>query len=1016
MISALVRQHRAVHILFITVFILGYLSLQKLGREELPEFGGDGLNITAILPGGSPQEVDLKVARPLHNAIKDIPGVEQVTSTSREGLVSLAVELMTDESDHVGLRREITQVLSQVPDLPDELEGPYVSRQQDRLFPAITLLFKGGTDVERHIEWLKVAQILSGLSELDAVEVLGDRDRRVEIRLDPIRLQHAALRIDGVAHAVQAALTDAGAGQVDQRMNTMRMRTRVQPATVAEIANLPLQTRNGVIPIHQIASVVDALEQEKVRVLHDGERVWYINLFRRSGSNITDLSRKVREITSHLNQQFEDDQQPYSIDILYDRSTVVTGNLDEMKVAILQGMALVLLILWLFLGIRNAFYAAIGIPFSFFAVFIAMDLLGLSINTLTLFGLVLVCGMIVDDAIVVLENIHRKRIEGKTGIAAIAAGLKEVAPAVVAATGTTIAAFLPLLLMTGGMGMYITQIPQVAILALIASLVECLFILPVHLYRRTSGDRSEGRAHRAMVSAAGAFANLAGALVRYPYRSLTGFTLLLFVTGAVAYVNMDFELFSASETRVIRFHLEFPKSTDLDSMQELIDHGIEQMAPYRNQLDDIIGIIGWKSYNYRTEVRNHLATLELILADKDLSYDDARQLSDELASRLDSLPGLVRLQVSLETNSPPKDAPVSIYLYGNDSESLKGSSRRVRRILSEIPAIEHISDPMEDGIPEQVFEVNGETARFYGLSANEIGTLLRWAVTGFKAGKIDRGDEVIDLYVKSGTSHLTHLTRADGRVLPLSELGDFTLITAPDGVFRHNGDRYITIEAEINEDLSSVFRTHREIEARLNASVLSTGVTFEQQGEFSQTQESLTSMIQSGVIAIGLSYLILATLFRSFAQPIIVLMVIPLAYMGVVWGMTLTGQTLTLMGFVGVVGLIGIVVNDALVWVSFYNSSREAGLDSKRAAVKAVERRFQPIWLTTLTTVCGLLPASLGDGAGIAQAMAHTMVYGLVTSSFLLLVFLPVCVVVLDDLTDRIGHTFRSIMPAIAPA
>jgi multidrug efflux pump subunit AcrB len=392
---------------------------------------------------------------------------------------------------------------------------------------------------------------------------------------------------------------------------------------------------------------------------------------------------------------------------------------------------------------------------------------------------------------------------------------------------------------------------------------------------------------------------------------------------------------------------------------------------------------------------------------------NAPQIADEVEAELMLLPGLKRLKRSLETNSPPTGVPVSVYLYSEDPVALRQTTKRVRESLYSIDSIRHVSDPMEDGVRESVFKLDSRRTSFYGLNSDLIASLIRASVTGIKVGKIDRGNEVIDVYVMSDLAHepLSAIAREDGTVVPTGELGEFVEQSSATVVRRFQDLRYVEITAEVDEKVMSVFRTHREIETLIDESILLPGVSFEQRGEYSENQKSLASMIQAGLIGLGLSYFILTWLFRSFLQPVIVLLAIPLAYMGVVWGMTLTGQTLDLMGFVGVVGLIGIVINDSLVWVSFYNRAKDEGLDTVSAAVGAVKQRFRPIWLTTITTVGGLIPVSLSGSAGIANAMANTMVYGLMAASVLLLLFLPVCVVAIDEVVARANDLKKGLKP-----
>jgi len=532
---------------------------------------------------------------------------------------------------------------------------------------------------------------------------------------------------------------------------------------------------------------------------------------------------------------------------------------------------------------------------------------------------------------------------------AITQGLKEVAPAVMAATGTTIAVFMPLMLMSGGMGEYISLIPKVAILALVASLVECFIILPVHMYQQNISVALHAESWRVRLRTmmdwlADYFGRCSMVLVQRPFWSLFGFLGLFFVTSGVAYLKMDFKLFEATETRAIKFHIEFDRVVDLESNYQLLKFTLSQLGEIEKEFTDVVLINGFRNHNYQRTIRENVASVELLLTQDAIDRGTAVEIADEVEAKLMQLPGVLRVQRSLETNSPPTGTQVEVYLYSEDTVALRETGRRVRQALYSIDSIRHVSDPMEDGT-----------------------------------------------------------------VIPTSELGEFYDQTSADVVKRFQGFRYISITAEVDEKVMSVYKTHRQIEALIDQSILLPGVTFDQRGEYSETQKSLASMIQAGLLGLGLSYFILTLLFRSLLQPIVVLLAIPLAYMGVVWGMTLTGQTLDLMGFVGVVGLMGIVINDSLVWVSFYNRARDEGLDAIDAAVGAVKQRFRPIWLTTITTVGGLIPVSLSESAGIANAMANTMVYGLTAASLLLLLFLPVCVVAMDQSVIRVSQITQSL-------
>ncbi len=1016
MIATIFKQRRAINLLFFILFILGLLALNKLGTAELPNIPSSGLNVTAVLPGASPEEMDRKVARLIQSAVRDISGIEDVTSQSRESNVSMQIKFIEGQQNIDALAREVTQIISQVEDLPEDLRGPYISKPVNRVFSAMTLVFKGGTDLERHNAWFEIEQVLKNIEQVEYIDALGDRERRVEVQLDPIKLQRLGLRIDEVSLMIQGAITEQSAGRMETFLSMYRMRIKALPQSIKEIEALPITINDVNIRLSQIADIREVLEPENVSVDYHGEKAWYINIYRRDGSKIADLSNAIHKVVEHVNKSFEQNKQPLELVIIQDRSDIVDRVLGELSSAIIFGMVLVLLVLWCFFGFHNALYAAIGIPFSFVATFIAMDIINIGLNTFTLFGLVLVCGMIVDDSIVVLESICRKFEEGLDAPQAIKKGLIEVMPAVFASTGTTIAAFLPLLLMTGGMGDFVSQIPKVAILALIASLVECFMILPIHIYQRrhklTKFNKFKHNAfNQAMERLGDKMSKLVSRLIMTPYRVMLGFSCVLIFTGTFGYYTMDFELFDAEEVRSVRVHLTFPKTTDLEMTTRLLSHKRSALTEVP-LVKDVIILNGWNDYNYAKESKSHLATIDIRLEKQAFEAENAKKVVANVKQILSQLPGLERLLIIKAMNKPPVPSPVSIFLYGNDDKLLAQAADRVINQLDSIPSIYNIINPLEDGIPELVFEVDEEMAAHYGLRAEEIGHLLHFSVTGDKIAKVDMGNEILDVYVLGKrptnwqSNQVNQISLQNGAIISLEQLGVFNKKMAPDVVKRYQGNRYIKITANIDNNIQSNYKTHRDIERLVTDDLLPIGVSFEQLGEYSNTQKSLTSMYQSALLSLGLVYLMLAMLFRSYTQPLVVLMTIPLAYIGVVWGMSLLGRDVSLFGLVGIIGLIGIVVNDSLVWVNCYNNLREQNsrdkLSSQMAAVKAVKLRFRPIMLTTLTTVIGLSPVAMSKSAGIAGSMASTIVSGLVAASLMLLLFLPICVVIIDDLTQKL--------------
>ncbi len=349
MIATIFKQRRAINLFFFILFILGLLALNKLGTAELPNIPSSGLNVTAVLPGASPEEMDRKVARLIQSAVRDISGIEDVTSQSRESNVSMQIKFIEGQQNIDALAREVTQIISQVEDLPEDLRGPYISKPVNRVFSAMTLVFKGGADLERHNAWFEIEQVLKNIEQVEYIDALGDRERRVEVQLDPIKLQRLGLRIDEVSLMIQGAITEQSAGRMETFLSMYRMRIKALPQSIKEIEALPITINDVNIRLSQIADIREVLEPENVSVDYHGEKAWYINIYRRDGSKIADLSNAIHKVVEHVNKSFEQNKQPLELVIIQDRSDIVDRVLGELSSAIVFGMVLVLLVLWCFL-------------------------------------------------------------------------------------------------------------------------------------------------------------------------------------------------------------------------------------------------------------------------------------------------------------------------------------------------------------------------------------------------------------------------------------------------------------------------------------------------------------------------------------------------------------------------------------------------------------------------------------------------------------------------------------------
>lgn len=1003
----LVAQRRAVQLFFIIVLVAGLISLGQLGREELPEPVDeyDGMTITAQLPGASPQEVDRSIARPIHAALKSMSGVKEVDSNASEGALYSRVRFKRGASDPDTLSREISQRINQITDFPLETEGPHVSQFKARLWEDMTLVFTGGDDLGRHQQWRWVEQQISSLPGISELVIKGDRPRRIDVQVNGLAMAAAGTRIDQLAGQLHNALDERAAGRIDNRMDLHQLRVETRPQSPEALADIAVVTQGGYRPLQQLASIENTLEPERLSVTADSKAAWYINVYREPGSNIEIISEDIRAVVDEVNRGFEQRGESYRLLVLKDRSEMVKRSFADLQISIGLGISLVMLVLWLFVGFRNALHAALGIPFAFLASFIVMQWLGLNLNILTLFGLILVCGMVVDDTIVVLENILRHYEAGGDRLQALRRGVGEVAPSVVVATATTIAAFFPLLLMTGDMGKVLSAIPKVTIIALVASLVECFVILPVHLYSNQNHAAKRPLLHNAMARGAELCTAMTVRILDRPRLSLSLLIVLIALTVMMA-AKTHFTLGNETEIRAVKVSVEFSHDTDLATTRRYLQQAEAALQSFRPAIAHIVNTAGWRQRGFYTEQQPYVATLEIFLSPEAMPIVSARPLSESLKETLrQQLPASAQLGVVLDTNTPSADSPIKVYVYSNNNESLLALAKQLRGQLATIPGLVELSDPLTNGIREDVFKVDHAAARRYGIGPGDISRLMHMAVTGFEVGKMELDGEMVPVHVSGAGSRfndrhtLSHIALEDGRQLPLRQLGVFEHRQTAASITRNNDIRYLVIEGQIDPVEASLQQVQAGIEQLLASQQFPPGSRALQKGDFDEVAQSLVSMGQAALLAVGLCYLLLTLLCRSYTQPLVILLVAPLAVIGVVWGQWLSGDGLSLFGVAGIIGLIGIVLNDALVWIGFYNRRRPQVTTAREAAIATVSLRFRPIFLTTITTVLALLPAAV-FGAGIATDIARITVFGLSGATLLLLLFFPLFVVSMERCQD----------------
>jgi len=979
--------------------------LFSIAREELPEVIGNGVLVSAALPGVAPREIDETVARPLHQLLKDVPGVREIASISTFGELLCTVEFRTGE-DRQGLGREVEQIVSQYSEWPKDLSGPFVSRQRFRLFPAMTLAITGGDETNRYVVWKELEAQLRGFAGVDDVVVLGDPERRIDVNVNPIATQAVGVTIQEVAQQIDNSILNVTAGSLDETMNSRVIRTQASIGSLTDLERLYIIGKNSVSPLLRLASVNYAMGPKQIDVRSNGEEGWYIQLYGASSGNVAVLSSQVRDFVDSINTEYASENAPYRLRVLSDRNEIVDQSLFNLGISVLAGVLLVGLVLLFAVGRKAALYTVAGIPFAFLSGLLVLFFLGFSLNTLTLFGLLLVSGMIVDDAIVVVDRVTKYQMEFPDGKLAIEKALREVVPPVAAASITTVAAFGPLLYVTGNLGPYIAQIPLIVIVTLVASLLEAFCILPVHLHTNNSEGRTTTKFSEMLTRLGLRCAKLANRVSENTGTVILVFVLAVSLSFVVFKNTLEFDLFPDTATGLIEVFVEFDASMDIKTNSSLLEEiRTEILNIFPETFGDIVSISGWQNQDYRVIEQPNKSMFQFFLRQRQ-TPEEANLLASRIMQVVQKTPSVLDVKKRLVMSATPAGKPdILFYLFGDDEVAVGEGVNRIKLVLEDIPAVIQVRDTLRDGRNERVLIVDPTKIASLGLTASKVAGALRSAVTGIELRNKRVGDELTSIQVRMEEPVvLDKIVSERGQPIPLSHFGRVERRLGPRGVTRSNGERYYAISADVDKQQASVFTTQSQLDEALLKMELPPGISFEQRGAREDSRDVTKDILGSFVISLILIYMIIVILLRSYIQPLIILIPVPLAFIGVALGFALSGKTMSLFGLIGTVGLLGITINNSLVWLSHYNLQREKGRTSFEASADSTVDRFPAIMITTLTTVVALLPTSLiGDGS-VATAVADVIVFGLLGSSSLLFFALPIAASIVDRIETRVGN------------
>jgi hydrophobic/amphiphilic exporter-1 (mainly G- bacteria), HAE1 family len=1015
--SISVRRPITTIMVFSIVLLLGAIAFTRLPVDLMPELVYPTLTVRTDYPNVGPQEVEDLITRPIEEAVAAIAGVETITSTSSEGQSAVRVAF-TWGTDLDEAAEEIRSRVDRIrASLPEGSQSPRVFKFDLASFPILFLGVSSPTlgPIElREFTEERINRRLERIPGVASVDIRGGLRREIQVNLDRDRMLALGLSADRITTLLREENLNRPAGRVEEGNLDIFLRTVGEYRAAEDIGATVVAVREGTpIYLRDIADVREGVEEVTTLTRINGSPGIRVAINKQSGANTVEVAAGVQREVARINA----DHPEVGIMSIIDTSEYIRNAIANVRNAAVIGGSLAVLILLFFLrSERSTLVIATSIPISVIATFALVYFSGFTLNIMTFGGLALGVGMLVDNAIVVLENIFRKREEGNDAVTSAVEGTREVAMAITASTLTTMAVFLPILFMEGVSGVMYKQLAIVVAFALFASLAVALTLIPVlsskilaiRTKRRSLLKGAFERSGRALTSLEARYRRgLDWALTHR--KMVIGGALLLLIASSALVPFIGKELMPKTDEGEVRIDAEMAVGTRLDLMDRSfreIERIVAQEVPETENVLTSIGGGGWRASGGNT------GNMRISLVPLSERSRSSEQIANDLRGALSGLPGVrVRTREGsglfiMRIAFGGGDESLQVEIRGFDLERGYEIADQVRETLETVPGISDVRIARDPGRPERVIRIDREQIARLGLSMNRVASIIETNLAGTRATVLRRAGREYDIVVRleEGQREVladiedVSLVTATGESVPLRNVIDVRYASGPVVIDRKDQERVLYVSGNVaGRDLGSVAADARR---ELRTIDVPEGFAIVLGGEYEEQQKATRALLLTLVLAIALVYMVMAAQFENLLDPFVVMFSIPMAAVGVFVTLFITGTTFNIQSYIGMVMLAGIVVNNAIVLVDYTNLLRRRDLlDLYEAVAEAGRRRLRPILMTTATTVLGLLPLAIGFGEGseVQAPMARAVVGGLIVSTFVTLFLVPVVYTALAD-------------------
>ena len=1017
-----IKRPSLIIVLFTILTLGGLFSYSQLGYELIPKFETNVITVSTIYPGASPSEVENTITKKVEDGIASLENIKKIDSKSYESLSIVSITLTSNADIDISMNDAQRKINAIVSDLPDDAETPALTKFSLSDLPIMTIGANGKMDEATFYDLIdkKISPVLSRVQGVAQVNIIGGQEREIQVNLDALKMQGYGLSVPQVQQVILTSNLDFPTGNIQTRDQKILIRLAGKYKNVNELRNLVISSQNGIeVRLKDFADVQDSQKiAEKISRV-DQKSAIILQIIKQSDANAVAVSEELKNAITKLETDYKNAE--LSLKIAKDSTDYTLEAADSVIHDLLIAVILVAFVMLFFLhSIRNSLIVMVSIPASLIATFIGIYLLGYTLNLMSLLGLSLVVGILVDDAIVVLENIYRHMEMGKNRVRAAFDGTAEIGGTVTSITLVIVVVFLPIAMSTGLVSNIITQFCVTVIISTLLSLLTSFTIIPWLSSRygkleHIEGKNLFGRIIIGFESYLTRFTNWVSNLLNWcldHYIKTIGVVLVLFF-GAIALIPAGFiggEFFASSDSGEFLVQIEMPKDASLEQTNFMTQKA-EAFLKNQEYVESQITTVGQTSEGMgASQATAYKAEIDVKMIDQAERTDDASVYAAKIKRKLEKvLVGAKVKTVPVGILGTAENAKLGLVVTGPNVESAMAFAKLALAELRTIPGTTEIKLTVEDGNPEINVQVDRDKMAALGLTLQTVGMTMQTAYSGNTDGKFRAGEYEYDINIKynafdrkniTDVSNLIFINNA-GQQIKLSQFAAITEGSGPSQLERRDKSASVTVQGQnVGVPTGTIVTQWQE---KLDKLQKPTGVDYIWGGDQENQSEGFGTLGIALLAAIILVYLIMVGLYNSFAHPFVVLFAIPLSFIGALLALALTNKTLNIFTILGIIMLIGLVCKNAIMLVDYTNQRRKAGETIRKALIQANHARLRPILMTTIAMVFGMFPIALASGAGAEwkNGLAWVIIGGLISSLFLTLIIVPVIYEIMEKIITK---------------